>query len=78
MDILPNLIEGLLLMSIGGLIKWNWAQSKKIEEVALDLAKNYHGKEELRQVVFDAVTPLMRAIERLERTVERGNASRED
>lgn len=77
MDVSPHLIEGLLLMSIGGLAKWNWNQSKKIEEVALDLAKNYHGKEELRKVVYDAVSPLMRAIERLERAIER-QTHRED
>ncbi len=80
MDISPHLIEGLFFALVGLLSKWNWDQGKSIKEIRnqldgtrLDLAKNYHGKEEIRAVVSGAVSPLVKAIERLEYLViERG------
>lgn len=73
-----SLIEGILLMSVGGLCWWLWrledknAELKeKLDEHRVDLAKNYHSKEELRQVVNDAIFPLREEMSRLARAVEK-------
>ncbi len=71
MEITPYLFNALVILAIGGLVKWIWSIQRSLDETRLNLAQNYHGKEELRQVVCDAVQPLTREIERLARVVER-------
>lgn len=77
-EISVGIIEGLLTMSIGGLAWWLWRLEDKnaelkdrLDEHRVDLAKNYHSKEELRQVVNDAIFPLREEISRLARVVEK-------
>ncbi len=65
MNLTPDFLEAILLASILGLIKWVWGLQKSLDSTKLDLAKNYHGKAELRQVVDDAVRPLIREMEKL-------------
>jgi hypothetical protein len=62
---------GILTAGVTGLVKWINVLQRKIEETRLDLAKNYHGKDDLRRVIEDAVSPLMKSIVRLERTIDR-------
>ena len=65
-------------MTVGGLCWWLWRLEdkaadvkSKLDEHRVDLARNYHSKEELRQVVHDAIFPLREEIARLGRSFER-------
>jgi hypothetical protein len=70
-DVSIDLIEGLLLGAISGLVGWVWFLHNKVTEVQIDLAKNYHSKEELRNTVQEALFPIQRELERLSRVIER-------
>lgn len=71
MELSISLIEGLLTASITGLVAWVFYLHTLLTETRVDLAKNYHSKEELRQTISDALSPLIREIERLARAIER-------
>lgn len=78
MEFSMSLIEGLLTLAIGGGFWWMWrsedARAKikeEMNELKVDLAKNYHSKEELRKVVDDALFPMWKEMERLARAVEK-------
>lgn len=65
MNLSLSLIEGLLLLSVGGLVSWVWYLQIELNKTKLDLAKNYHSKEELRLAVDSAVSPLRADVNRL-------------
>lgn len=78
MEFSMSLIEGLLTLAISGGFWWMWrgedARAKikeEMNELKVDLAKNYHSKEELRKVVDDALFPMWKEMERLARAVEK-------
>lgn len=71
MELSVSFIEGLMATAIVGLVGWVWFLHSKLVEVQIDLAKNYHSKEELRQVVTDALFPIQQELARLSRAVER-------
>lgn len=71
MELSVSFIEGLMATAIVGLVGWVWFLHGKLVEVQIDLAKNYHSKEELRQVVTDALFPIQQELARLSRAVER-------
>lgn len=71
MEISINFIEGLLSLSITGLVGWLWFVHNKLQDVQIELAKNYHNKEELRKVVDDAMFPVWRELERIARALEK-------
>jgi hypothetical protein len=78
MEIPVSMVEGLLGMAVGGIMWWLWRNEDRINALKedlssskIELAKNYHSKEELRNVVNDAIFPLRNEIERLARAIER-------
>jgi len=78
MEIPVSMVEGLLGMAVGGIAWWLWRNEDRINALKedlssskIELAKNYHSKEELRNVVNDAIFPLRNEIERLARAIER-------
>jgi hypothetical protein len=65
MDLSPTLIESIIMLTIGGLCFWLWYLKGKYEEVKdivhnlqLDLAKNYHGKDEIQVMLDKSLKPL--------------------
>lgn len=58
MDFSPTLVEGLLLMTIAGLTGWLWKMQGEISDIKLDLAKNYHGKGEIKEMLTEALAPI--------------------
>lgn len=73
-----GVIESVLSVGLGGLTWWLWRLEdksgelkSKLDEHRVDLARNYHSKEELRQVINDAIFPLREDVNRLTRAVEK-------
>jgi len=65
MDLSPTLMEGLIMLVVSGVCFWLWHLKGKYEEVKdivrdlqLDLAKNYHGKEEIRLMLEKSLEPI--------------------
>ena len=55
------------------------ALGKEVEQLKLDLARNYHSKSELKEIVQEAMKPVQETLARLSRAVEefgRGRLSR--
>jgi hypothetical protein len=77
MELSVSFIEGLMASAIVGLVGWVWFLHGQLVKVQLDLAKNYHSKEELRQVVTDAMFPVQQELARLSRAIERLQDERE-
>lgn len=71
MEISVSLLEGLLSAATCSLVGWVWFVHNKLVEVQIDLAKNYHSKEELRLTVQEALFPIQKELERLSRAIER-------
>lgn len=62
---------GVVSVIGGGLWWWLWKLETELQQTKLDLARNYHPKEELRQVVQDALFPIKEELARLARLLER-------
>lgn len=77
MEISVSFIEGLMATAIVSLVGWVWFLHNQLVKVQLDLARNYHSKDELRQVVTDAMFPVQQELARLSRAVERLQDDRE-
>jgi len=58
MDFSPTLVEGLLLMATAGLTGWLWKMQTEISDIKLDLAKNYHAKAEIKEMLTEALGPI--------------------
>lgn len=71
MELSISLIEAGIIAAGTGLVGWVWFLHGELVKLQIELAKNYHSKEELRQSISDALSPLTREIERLARAVER-------
>lgn len=66
-----EIIITLLTFSVGGLVKWVWSIQGKVHSTQVDLAKNYHSKDELRQTMADVVRPLQDEVHRLAKMLDR-------
>lgn len=77
MELSVSFIEGLMATAIVGLVGWVWFLHNQLVKVQIDLAKNYHSKDELRQVVTDAMFPVQQELARLSRAIERLQDDRE-
>ncbi len=71
MGLSVDLIEGLIMGAVSGLAFWLWFVHQKIVEIQIDLAKNYHSKEELRLTMQEALFPVKEELARLSRVLER-------
>lgn len=79
---LINILVGLIMTLMGGWLLRLEGKGKealteanrvrdRVIEVEKDLARNYHSKSELREVVQDAMRPVHVELERLSRAVEK-------
>lgn len=71
MDIPVSLIEGVILLAVTGVGSWVWFVQEKLHKIELDLAKNYHPKDEIRRVVEDAILPVWKEMQRLAAALEK-------
>jgi len=71
MEIPVTLVESLIIAALGGVLWWLWRVEDNVSGMKLDLAKNYHSKEELRKAVDDALFPVWKEMERIARALEK-------
>lgn len=71
MELSVSLIEGIILLALGGVTAWMGYIHNTTTSIQIDLAKNYHSKEELRRAVDEAVLPIWREMERIARVLEK-------
>lgn len=65
MDLSPSLIEAIIMAALSGLGYWLYTFKEKYDQLKdkvhgleLDLAKNYHGKEEIKEMLKEALHPI--------------------
>lgn len=62
---LLSLFVGLMVPIGGALWWWLWKLTGEVADTKLDLAKNYHSKEELGRMLDAALDPIKKQLDRL-------------
>lgn len=62
---LISILVGLMVPIGAGLWWWLWKLQSEVSDTKLDLAKNYHSKEELRGMLDSALDPIKKQLDRL-------------
>jgi len=70
-EAITGIVVPILLALVTALIAWIWSLWAKVSHLELQLAKNYHDKDELDKTLEDKLSPILKSIVRIEGVLDR-------
>ena len=63
----------VLTFAVGGLVRWIWSLQSSLNDHKIAVARDYHSKAEIREVLSDLLEPLTKRLDQIQADLRHRN-----